>query len=83
MGRGQPHEVQYGMNVLQALHFCRVCYRLFAYNEGCHVLLIVSKCPYTHGNREHTSYVSEPRSCCQSRWEFQHQKGFTFCLVDR
>ena len=26
------------------------------------------------------SCVSEPRSCCQSRWEFQ--KRFPFCLVD-
>ena len=36
--------------------------------------------PYMYGNRKHKSCVSEPRSCCQSGWEFQ--KGFPFCLVD-
>ena len=40
----------------------------------------LERSPYMYGNREHKSCVSEPRSCCQSRWEFQ--KGFPFCLVD-
>ena len=70
------------LECITATAFSSCMLSLLVCNVGCHLPLIASKCPYTHGNRQHTSRVSEQRSCCQSTWEFQHQKGFPFWLVD-
>ena len=81
MERGQLHESQYGQNVLQPLHFCRVCYRLLIYNEGCHLRLMASKCPYTTVTASTRAVFQNREAIVNQDGNFNIKRDFHFVLL--